>query len=395
MDKEILRMVEVIHREKNIDKDIIFKGLENAIQSVAAKKHPFTEAIQVTVDRESGSLAIAIDGDLIDPMELGWIAAQNVYQIIMQKIKEAGNEVIFIDYKKKEQTLVSGTVRRIEKNNILVGIGDIDGILPGSEQVKGERYQLGERIRCLIKAVKKENVNITVLLSRTDEGLVRRLFELEIPEIAGGIITIKGIVRTPGVRSKVAVDSSDKNIDCIGACVGVNGSRIYAIIKEIDEKIDIIRWDADPRVFIANALSPAAIASVDPIPAIQYARVIVARDQVPLTIGKGGLNIRLSSRLTGWALDVFDTDEIRTVLAQGDKELEALPGVGRKIHGALVEHNIRTLENLIAFGPDRLQAVKGVFEEGAWGIIVKAKEMLEARQASEEEVASADKQPAE
>ncbi len=372
-------MVDAIHREKNIDKDIIFAGLESAIESVAAKKFPFTGEISAEVNRETGELSIQVDGDPIDPQELGRIAAQNVYQIIMQKIKEAENDVIFLDYKKKEGTLVSGVVRRIEKNSLWVNIGDIDGLLPVSEQIKGERYQLGERIRCIIKTVKKENNSVVIILSRNTEKLVCALFELEIPEISNGIIEIKAIVREPGARSKIAVYSSDSNIDCIGACVGVKGSRIWAVINEVNEKIDIIKWDENPKVFITNALSPAEISSVELVPAISYARIIVDKSQVPLAIGKGGLNIKLSSRITGWELDVFDTEEILEIKSLGEQDLKSLPGVGDKIYEEIRKHDLCTLEELLAFGKTNLLNVKGVSEETADQILEASEKLLEVR----------------
>ena len=378
MDKEILRMVDAIHREKNIDKAIIYKGLESAIESVAAKKFPFTGEIKAEVNRETGELAISIDDDPVDPKELGRIAAQNVYQIIMQKIKEAENDVIFNEFKEKVGLLVSGSVRRIERNNIWINMGDIDGFLPYSEQVRDEKYQLGERIRCVIKEVNREN-NVSVILSRRSGQLVHCLFELEIPEISNHTIEIMAAVREPGVRSKVAVHSSDIQVDCIGACVGVKGARIWAIINEINEKIDIVRWADDCRLYIANSLSPAEIQSVELCPAINRARVIVEKDQVPLAIGKGGLNIQLSSRLTGWHLDIYDSQEIKEVKSKGKKEIEDLPGVGERIREAIQQYHIASLEELVIFGTENLLKIKGISESKAAQIIQAAYEIVKAR----------------
>jgi len=384
MDKEILRMVDAIHREKNIDKATIFKGLESAIESVATKKFPFTGQIEVHVNPETGEIAISVDDDPVNPKELGRIAAQNVYQIIMQKIKEAENDVIFNEFKEKEGQLVSGSVRRIDRSNIWVNLGDIDGFLPYSEQVRGEKYQLGERIRCVIKEINREN-HVSVILSRNSAQLVRCLFELEIPEISNHTIEIMAAVREPGVRSKVAVHSSDPQIDCIGACVGVKGSRIWAIINEINEKIDIVRWADDLRLYIANSLSPAEIQSVELCPPISRARVIVEKDQVPLAIGKNGLNIQLSSRLTGWHLDIYNTKEIKEVKKLGKKDIETLPGIGDKISEGIQQYHIATLEELVIFGEKNLLSIKGISKSKAEKIIQTAREIIGQRKTQNNE----------
>jgi len=384
MDKEVLKMVDAIHREKNIDKNIIFKGLEGAIETVAAKKFPFTGEIRAHIDRETGDISIFVDDDPIDPKQLGRIAAQNVYQIIMQKIKEAENDVLYKTFKEKEGKLVSGTVRRIDRGNILVDLGEIDAFLPASEQVRDEKYQLGERIRCVVKKVTRTNA-VSVILSRSSEQLVRCLFELEIPEISNRTIEIMGVAREPGVRSKVAVHSSDAQIDCIGACVGVKGSRIWAVINEINEKIDIIKWNDDPRVYIANALSPAEIRYVELSPFISRARVIVEKDQIPLAIGKSGLNIQLSSRLTGWDIDIYDTKEIQEVKKQGKRDIASLPGVGPKTAESIFQHHVLTLEELIAFGVENLLKIKGISDAKARQMIESAKKTVEKRKSGKEE----------
>ena len=342
-------------------------------------------------DQLTGELVILVDGDSVDPKELGRIAAQNVYQIIMQKIKEAENDVIFGEFKEKEGNLASGVVRRIERTNIWLNLGNVDGLLPYSEQVRGEKFQLGERIRCVIKEVNRDS-NVSVILSRSSPQLVRCLFELEIPDISNHTIEIMAAVREPGVRSKVAVHSSDLQVDCIGACVGVKGSRIWAVINEINEKIDIVRWADDARLYIANSLSPAEISSVELCPAISRARVLVKKDQVPLAIGKNGLNIQLSSRLTGWHLDLYDTQEIDEIKERGKKELDELPGVGKKIRESIQHYHIATLEELVIFGEKKLVEVKGISEAKAEQIIQAARDITDQRKKEKENRKSKSKQ---
>lgn len=302
---EILRLVEALHREKDIDKEIVFRGLEAALIS-AARKHFGTEKdINVQIDRHTGNVSASDEQGEIHPMELGRIAAQTAKQVIIQKIREAEREALQQEYTGKINSIASGSVLRLEGPNIIVNLGRTEGLVPRSEQIPGESYHIGERIRALITEVRGVGSKIRVVLSRTRPELVTRLFELEVPEVSDHVVEIKAIAREAGYRSKVAVSSTDARVDCVGACVGVQGSRIRNIVDELNgEKIDIVRWSEAPDTLIAQALKPAEIVSIQLDPATRHAQVTVPRDQQSLAIGKRGQNVWLACKLTGWEIDI-------------------------------------------------------------------------------------------
>ncbi|MCP5007508.1 MAG: transcription termination/antitermination protein NusA [Planctomycetes bacterium] len=312
MDKEsLLRLVDMLHKDKDIDKDIVFQGIEAALES-ATKKHLKTEEdISIKVDRETGSI-VALQGDKeVDLSVLGRITAQTAKQVIIQKIREAERDVLFDEYSSRKGSIVSGTVQRFEGSNIVVNLGKIEGYLPKAEQISNEHYRTGERIRSLVFEVKKVGNKVKILLSRTHPRFVRQLFELEVPEIMEDSIDIKGLVREAGFRAKIAVYSEDANIDCVGACVGVRGTRIKSIVDELNgEKIDIIRWDEEPEVFIPNTLKPAEVTGILLSPENKFATVVVPDDQLSLAIGKRGQNVRLASKLAGWDIDIITEKEL-------------------------------------------------------------------------------------
>ncbi len=312
MDKEsLLRLVDMLHKDKDIDKDIVFQGIESALES-ATKKHLKTEEhISIKIDRETGGI-VALQGDQeVDLSDLGRITAQTAKQVIIQKIREAERDVIFDEYSGRKGSIVSGTVQRFEGSNIVVNLSKIEGYLPKVEQISNEHYRTGERIRSLVFEVKKLGNKVRILLSRTHPRFVRQLFELEVPEILEETIKIKGLVREAGFRTKIAVYSEDPNIDCVGACVGVRGTRIKSIVDELNgEKIDIIRWDEEPEVFIPNTLKPAEVTGILLSPENQVATVVVPDDQLSLAIGKRGQNVRLASKLAGWDIDIITEIEL-------------------------------------------------------------------------------------
>ena len=302
---EILRLVEALHREKDIDKEIVFRGLEAALIS-AARKHFGTEKdINVQIDRHTGNVSASDEQGEIHPMELGRIAAQTAKQVIIQKIREAEREALQQEYTGKINSIAGGSVLRLEGPNIIVNLGRTEGLVPRSEQIPGESYHIGERIRALITEVRGVGSKVRVVLSRTRPELVARLFELEVPEVSDHVVEIKAIAREAGYRSKVAVSSTDARVDCVGACVGVQGSRIRNIVDELNgEKIDIVRWSEAPDTLIAQALKPAEIVSIQLDPATRHAQVTVPRDQQSLAIGKRGQNVWLACKLTGWEIDI-------------------------------------------------------------------------------------------
>jgi len=307
--EELLRLIDVLQTSKDIPREVIFRGLEEALAAGVRKRLGLGEELIVTIDRESGEVTMEDDEEVyeFELSELGRIAAQAVKQGFMQRVREAERDVLFEEYEARVGTLVNGVVQRYEGNDLVVNLGKVEAHLPKDDRVRGENYSPGDRIRAIVVEVRKDGSRVKILVSRTHPDLVRRLFELEVPEIADNIIEIKRVVREPGYRTKMAVISSDPKIDCIGACVGVRGSRIKAVIDELrGERIDIIRWSDSLEQLIQNGLKPATIHLDNIYPDIDAhsAVVIVDEDQQSLAIGKRGQNVRLASRLCGWELDI-------------------------------------------------------------------------------------------
>jgi N utilization substance protein A len=303
---DILRIVDALHREKGVDKEIIFMGIEAALVSAAKKKLGMERNIVIEISRDTGDIT-ALDGEapLTDLADLGRIGALTAKQVMIQKIREAERDVIYDEYIKRVGMLITGTVQRYEKPNVIVSLGKAEGIIPWREQVPGETYNAGERIKCLVLEVKKVGQRVRIILSRAHPDLLRHLFELEVPEIAERIIEIKDLARDPGHRTKVAVQSIDHKVDCVGACVGIRGSRIKNIVDELNgEKIDIVRWNESQEVYIMNSMKPALVNAIELEYEQKHAKVFVEEDQLSLAIGRRGQNVRLASRLTGWAIDL-------------------------------------------------------------------------------------------
>jgi len=322
--QELLRVIDTIHRDKDIDKETLFQGIESALLTAARKKLGSDEDLVIRIDRESGDLSVYDHNQQIVPIDLGRIAAQTAKQVIIQKIREAESDVIFNEFESREKTIITGTVQRIEGPNLIVNLGRVEGIVPKHEQVRGEMYHVGDRIRGYVYEVKKAGSKVRVRLSRTHPEFIQRLFELEVPEIADGIIQIVRLVREPGYRTKIAVTSNDPKIDCVGACVGVRGTRIKNIIDELGgEKIDIIRWNDDQETLIVNALKPAQISSITLDHDNNSALVIVDEDQLSLAIGKRGQNVRLASKLCQWDINIVTYKELEEMRAMEEEDTEA------------------------------------------------------------------------
>jgi len=305
--KEILRLVDSLHRNKDIDQEVIFEAIESALQSAARKHFGAEQDITVQIDRESGEVLAIKDGERIEPAALGRIAAQTAKQVFIQKTREAESETIYSEYIDKVGTLVMAVVQRFEGGSIVVNLERTEAVLPRSEQIPGEHYQAGERLRAVILDVRRMNSLVKIILSRTSHDFIRRLFELEVPEVAEGIVQIKKIAREPGLRTKVAVVSLDPRVDCIGACVGVRGTRIKSIIDEVKgEKIDIIPWSEAPETLIADSLRPAEILQItlEEGEETKRAVVVVPEDQLSWAIGWKGQNVRLAVKMTGWDIDI-------------------------------------------------------------------------------------------
>ncbi|MBX3462989.1 MAG: transcription termination factor NusA [Planctomycetes bacterium] len=314
---DILRYIDSIARDKEIDKEGLIVAIEQAMTQALAKKYGVDD-VEIHLDRETGEFVCNYD---VSMEEQGRIFAMSVKQAIIGRVREAERDVIFAEFEQKLGEIVSGTIVRFEGDTVIVNLGrNIEGILPRAEKVRSENYNVGERIRALIFEVKKVGPRVKVILSRSHRDLVRALFELEVPEIADGTITIRRIEREPGYRTKLAVDSSDDKVDCVGACVGVRGNRIKSIIDELNgERIDIIRWNSDPTTLIANALKPAEVGDITLDPATKKALVIVNEDQQSLAIGRKGQNVRLASKLTGWDIDIMTRAELEQSVADEDR----------------------------------------------------------------------------
>ncbi len=323
MNGELLRLVDTIHRDKEIDKEVLFEGLEQALLTAARKKYGALENLRVRIDRETGEVRAYGGDEKILPIDLGRIAAQTAKQVIIQKIREAEAEVLFGEYDKYRGQLVNGQVQRVEPGGtIVVNLGKTEAYLPRHEQVRGENYRVGDRIRAYVVEVRRTPQKVKIILSRAHPELIARLFEVEVPEVAEGLIELKKLVREAGYKTKVAVESTAQKVDAIGACVGVRGTRIRNIIDEIGgEKIDIIRWNDSIEVLLMNSLKPAQVDSITLFPDQNRALVIVAEDQLSLAIGRKGQNVRLASKLVGWDIDIMTEAEARqrgVVLGEAD-----------------------------------------------------------------------------
>ncbi len=311
LESEILRLVDALRREKDIDPEVIFQGIEAALLSAARKHFGGEEDIGVIIDRETGAIS-AYEGDReINPEELGRIAAQTAKQVMIQKIREAERDSIAHEFGDLVGQVIIGTVYRFEGPNMVINLGRTEGFLPRSEQIANETYRQGDRIRALIIEVKPVGTRVRVVLSRTRPELVERLFELEVPEVADGIVEVRAIAREAGFRTKIAVSSLDGRVDCVGACVGVQGSRIKNIVEELNgEKVDIVRWSDDAVVLVGYALKPAEIEEIILHDEVERATVIVPDDQLSLAIGKRGQNVRLATKLTGWEIDITSRERL-------------------------------------------------------------------------------------
>ncbi len=317
---DILRYIDSIAREKEIDSERLLTGVEQAVVQAVAKKYGLDDLV-LTLDRQSGEWQCNYE---IELEKEGRILAQAVKQAIIGQVREAERDVLYDEYEKKIGEIVNGVVQRFEGDTTIVNLGrNTEGIIPRAEKVRGEMYNIGDRIRAMVYEVKKVGSRVKVILTRAHRDLVRCLFELEVPEISDGIITIRRIEREPGYRTKLAVHSGDPKVDCVGACVGVRGTRIKSIIDELNgERIDIIRWNEDPETLIVNALKPAEISHIELDDPGRKALVLVDEDQLSLAIGRKGQNVRLASKMTGWEIDIMTRSELEKSIADEEKAEE-------------------------------------------------------------------------
>ena len=381
MSSELLAILDHLEREKGVDKEILLAAVETAMVSAVKKAIGAKDAqnIKVEIDRGTGKIRAYCENKEIKSVDFGRIAAQTARQVMIQKIREAEKDVIYNEFISKVGTIVSGSVYRFEKGNIVVDLfGRTEGIVPRREQTQKEEFRQGDRIRTYVLEVKKEPKGPQIILSRTHPNMIRKLFELEVPEIYEGIVEIKAISREPGERTKIAVWSKDEKVDCVGACVGMRGSRVKNIVSELQgEKIDIIRWSDNVREYISASLSPAKISEIKLDKEKQQAEVVVPEDQLSLAIGKRGQNVRLASRLVGWELDIRTRPELKEeTISKEEQSIANIHGVGEKILSTLVEAGFSTLESLVNADVDTLSEIKGVGVKKAEKIIKEAKNLL-------------------
>jgi N utilization substance protein A len=379
MSVDLVRIVDSIHRDKNISKDILFEGIQSALTTAARKHYPEATEIEVRIDPDSGAIDATKDGVKMDPAELGRIAAQTAKQVIIQKIREAERDSLFDEFEDQRGDLVTGTVQRFEGGAVIVNLGKTDAILPRSEQIPGESYHPNERIRAIILDVRKVGQRVKIILSRTHPDFVRRLFELEIPEIADQIIAIRALAREAGYRSKVAVTSIDAKVDAVGACVGVRGTRIKNIVDELGgERIDIVRWNESLQVLIPNALQPAEIDEVMLCHLLGRGIVLVRDDQLSLAIGRRGQNVRLASKLVGWDIEIMTAEELDEVIEKAVKSFEKIEVVDTELAERLVEQGILSFDDLSVMEiTDLVNTIEGLTEEQAIEIVTKAEILAE------------------
>jgi transcription termination/antitermination protein NusA len=371
---ELLRIVDAIHRDKNIDKEIVFEGIEAALVS-AAKKHYGEEAeIIVEIDRSNGSIRGTHNGEAMEPAEMAErIGAQTAKQVMIQKIREAERDALYNEYEEFRGQLVTGVIQRYEGGAATVTLANVEAILPKGEQIPGETHHPNERVRATVYEVKKAGSRVKVILSRTKPQLVQRLFEQEIPEIAEGVIEIRAISREPGYRTKVAVSSTDQRVDCVGACVGVRGNRIKNIVDELSgERIDIVRYSEDMQVLIPNALQPAEVEEVILCQMLGRAIVLVQEDQLSLAIGRRGQNVRLASKLCGWDIEIMTREELDEQIEQAVGGYSSIEGVESELAERLVGEGFLSYDDLETIEPDALMEMGGLTAEQVDRIVKQA-----------------------
>ncbi len=439
MNRELLTVIQQIAGEKGIDKEVLFEALESALLSASKKTMGAADNIRMHLDRATGALKVyqrkrvveevtdpkleislveakalnpeaELDDELeqeLAPKEFGRIAAQTAKQVILQRVREAEREGIYSEFIGKEGQIVRGIVHRIEKRNVIMEMGKAEAVLPEREQIPGERYNPGDRVRAYVVEVKKSSKGPQITLSRTHPGYLARLFETEIPEVQEGIVVVKAVAREPGERAKVAVASTKRDVDPIGACVGLRGTRIQVISRDLrGEKIDIVEWSYDAATFVARALSPAKVSSVTlletppaaggegqepPQPAVL---VTVPDNQLSLAIGKKGQNARLAARLTGLRIDIKSESEIEAdrvrleeEIAEGRVALAELPDVTPALVEKLVGGGLHSPALVARAGVERLTGITGMDDKKTGELVAAAQEWLDRHPPRPEEEA--------
>jgi N utilization substance protein A len=412
MQPDLNRVIEQVSKEKGMDRSVIIEALESAMLSAArrtfgqkeieAKFNPDIGEIELfeiqtvvetvtnpenEVDLQTARATLDPEAQIGDqllkklhPSAFGRIAAQVAKQSVIQKVREAERELIYNEFKNRKGELFSGIVQRLEKKDIIVNLGRTDAVLPEKEQIPWERYRQGDRIRAYILEVEMSHKGPRIILSRTHPGFLIKLFEQEAPEVYEGIVEIKSAAREPGSRAKIAVHSTDPDVDPVGACVGVKGTRVQAVVQELrGERVDIVPWTPDPAEYVCRALLPAKVSKIILDEEEHAMEVIVPDDQQSLAIGKKGQNVRLASRLTGWRLDVRSESEVELERARALESLTAVPGIGDIDAEFLYQSGFKTAEEIAEADLDALLDVEGIGEEKASVILQAAREYVASK----------------
>ncbi|MGH7930318.1 MAG: transcription termination factor NusA [Candidatus Binatia bacterium] len=422
MQQDLNRVIEQVSKEKGIDKTILISALENAMISAAKKTFGHQRKIEAQFNPEIGEVELFeaktvvetvqdpeveitldearenLDPDAemgdellckLDSSRFGRIAAQAAKQNIVQRVRDAEREIIFNEFKGREGQLVNGIVQRFEKRNIIVNLGRTDAILPEKEQVPRERYRQGDRIRAYIVSVDITGRGPQIVLSRTHPGMLIKLFEQEVPEIYEAIVEVKGAAREPGGRAKIAVVSHDSDVDPVGACVGMKGTRVQSVVQELrGEKIDIVHWIPDQAEYVCRALAPAKVSKIIIDDDEHSMEVVVPDDQLSLAIGRKGQNVRLASRLTGWRIDVCSEAEAEEETRRTRQSIGAIPGIGDIAAELLYQAGFKSAEDVAQSELEEIMDVEGISKEKAESLHKSAKEHVEEKQRKEAEAAA-------
>jgi len=409
MPSNLNYVIDQVVKDKGIDRKVIIEALEQAVLTASRKKYGHQGEIEVHYNEEIGEVELfqfkQVVEEVMDPSteisleeareldseaqigdslgvkrntDFGRIGAQTAKQVIIQKVRDAERDNIYQEFKDRKGDLVSGTVQRMEKGNLHVSIGRAEAVLLAKEQIPGEVYRQGERIRAYILDIQKSSKGPQIFLSRTHPGFLIKLFELEVPEISEGVIKIISAAREPGERAKISVYSSNRDVDPVGACVGMKGSRVQNVVQELrGERIDIIPWSQDQAKYVCNALAPAKVSRVYMDEENRHMEVVVADDQLSLAIGKKGQNVRLTSKLTGWKIDIKSESKMEKIAGEVLEKFKALPNVGDVGGRLLYNEGFRSVRDLAEADPEELARVLGSDREKAKKIVEMASQMLQ------------------
>ena len=392
MNTDLIRFIDSISRDKSIEKESVFTDLEAAMVSAVRKANGEIEDVTVRIDRVTGEIEATVAGAPVDMKSLGRIAAQTAKQVLIQRVREDERDSIFDEYSQRVGEVVTGTVTRYEGGGLTVNLGRTEAFMPRSEQIPGQTHHAGERVRGMILDVREEPNQVRIVLTQTHPDYIRKLFELEVPEVNERIIEVRALAREAGYRTKIAVSSIDSKVDAVGACVGVRGSRIRNIVDELGgEKIDIVRWNESSQVLITNSLKPAEIKETFLCFELGRATVIVDEEQLSLAIGKRGQNVRLAARLTGWDIDIQTPAELDKNVDNMEKGLKGIEGVEDVLLEKMLAIGVISLADLVEVGVEPLVSEFELDEELAAKIVEQAATAAAAVEAAEAEAAEAAK----